>query len=189
MPKPRLSYEMDWVRNNKLAMGLGVVGLVLGAAIGASGSQDKTTTTTVATTETETQTQTQTVNAPAAVLKTTKAKVTAARGTLSDLRSRVSDERGTLRKLEAQVSGTRAAIRRGTFDGDGTFIVGKDIDPGTYRAAAREGCYWERESSLDTSSIDAILANDNANGPVVLQVQASDAAVKVAGCAKFHKIG
>jgi len=178
---------MDWVRNHILAMGLGIVGLVLGAAIGASGSQDKSTTTTVATTETETQTQT--VNAPAAVLKTTKAKVAAARGRLSDLRSQVSDERGTLRRLEAQVSGTRASIRRGTFDGDGTFIVGKDIDPGTYRAAAREGCYWERESSLDTSSIDAIIANDNADGPVVLQVQASDAAVKVAGCAKFHKIG
>jgi hypothetical protein len=178
---------MSWIRDNKLTVALGVLGLVFGAAIGASGSEQKTKTTTVATTQIETHTET--VNAPAEVLRQTRHRVDAARSRLSDVRSQVSDERATLRKLEAQVSGTRAAIRRGTFAGNGTFIVGQDIDPGTYRAAAREGCYWEREASLDTSSIDAILANDNADGPVVVQILPSDKAVKVAGCAKFHKIG
>lgn len=46
--------------------------------------------------------------------------------------------------------------------GNGTLIVGKDIQPGTYKALATDaaGGYWERDK--DTSgSADSILANDN----------------------------
>jgi hypothetical protein len=174
---------MDWVRSNRLAVVLGVFGLLLGAGIGASGSDQKVKTTTVATTQTETETQT--VNAPAAVLRVTRATLTTTRARLSDVRSQVSAERGILRRLEAQVSGTRASIKRGTFAGSGTYLVGQDIDPGTYRAAATDGCYWARLSTLNTSDI---IDNDNANGPVVVEIAASDKAFTASGCAKFHKI-
>lgn len=175
---------MSIVPTDKGAIGLGVIGMIFGIAIGAGANDRKTKTATVTTTQRETQTRT--VNAPAAVLKATRAKLTTARGNLADVRSKVSDERGTLRKLQAQVSGTRRAIKRGTFAGTGTYLVGEDIDPGTYRAAAQSGCYWARLSSLNTNDI---IDNDNANGPVVVEIASSDKAFQASGCAKFHKIG
>jgi hypothetical protein len=60
------------------------------------------------------------------------------------------------------------------------------VRPGTYRAAASPGCYWARLSSLDTSDI---IDNDNADGPVVVQVLPSDKAFQTTRCASFHKIG
>ncbi|GIH05290.1 hypothetical protein Rhe02_33570 [Rhizocola hellebori] len=45
----------------------------------------------------------------------------------------------------------------------GTWIVGEDIQPGTYRATVPDesiGCYWARLSGL-TGELDAILANAN----------------------------
>jgi hypothetical protein len=80
----------------------------------------------------------------------------------------------------------RAAVKANTFQGTGTFLVGSDIKPGTYRAATSPGCYWARLWSLDTSDI---IDNDNADGPVVVQILPSDKAFKASGCASFHKIG
>jgi hypothetical protein len=47
--------------------------------------------------------------------------------------------------------------------GDGTWIVGEDIQPGSYRTTVPEdsiGCYWARLGNL-TGDLDSILANDN----------------------------
>lgn len=75
-----------------------------------------------------------------------------------------------------------------SFAGTGTFLVGRDIQPGTYRAPAQAGCYWERDK--DTSgTLDSIIANDNADGPVVVTIAPTDAAFKAQGCATFTKIG
>lgn len=52
-------------------------------------------------------------------------------------------------------------------------MVGEDISPGTYRASAHPGCYWARLSSLDSNDI---AENDNADGPVVVQILPSDKA-------------
>lgn len=51
----------------------------------------------------------------------------------------------------------RAAVKRGEADlklasegrlfGPGTFLVGKEIRPGTYVTTDVEGCYWERQNS------------------------------------------
>jgi hypothetical protein len=98
-----------------------------------------------------------------------------------------------------QVTVTHTTIKRirvkpagpsGSIPGDGTFLVGKDIAPGTYRAAAATSgnCYWERERDLN-DNLNSIIANDNTAGPVVLQVLSSDYAVKTTGCETFSRIG
>jgi hypothetical protein len=58
--------------------------------------------------------------------------------------------------------------------GDGTFTVGKDILPGTYRTrVASPGCYWARLSGFG-GTLDDIIANDNTNGAEVVTIAASD---------------
>ncbi|MEU5894458.1 hypothetical protein ABZ835_48000 [Streptomyces sp. NPDC047461] len=50
--------------------------------------------------------------------------------------------------------------------GDGTFLVGKEVEPGTYRSEGKGsfGCYWARLSDT-TGESDAIIANGSAEGP------------------------
>lgn len=109
-----------------------------------------------------------------------------ARSTVRDEKAKVASERSRLSKLEGQISGAKATIAANTVPGTGTFVVGSDIQPGTYRADASPGCYWARLSSLDTSDI---VDNDNADGPVVIQILPSDKALETDGCSDFHKVG
>lgn len=63
--------------------------------------------------------------------------------------------------------------------GPGTYLVGRDIAPGTYRGKAGTGvmdsCYWERLSGL-SGDFDDLIANDNANGSYYVSIDASDVA-------------
>jgi hypothetical protein len=118
------------------------------------------------------------------------------RGTVSKLKSRITrlggqvqSENRTLRTLEGKASGLRYLVRHSSAPGTGTFLVNKEIAPGTYRADASPGCYWERQASLDGSSIDSIADNDNADGPVIVAISPADVAFKTSGCATFHKVG
>lgn len=164
---------MTWIRSHKGIVG-SVVGFLVGITIGAGGSSSTTTETQVQTREhTTTEVRTQTLSADE-------------RSELRDLRDRVAARRGTLRQLERKITGARGTIAKSTFDGDGTYVVGEDVAPGTYRAAATPGCYWARLSSLDTGDI---IDNDNANGPVVLEILPSDKAIQVTRCGTFHRSG
>lgn len=62
----------------------------------------------------------------------------------------------------------------------GTYLVGRDIEAGTYQGKAGEGvldsCYWARLSSL-TSDLRNIIANDNAIGSFYVKVLPSDYAL------------
>jgi hypothetical protein len=65
-----------------------------------------------------------------------------------------------------------------TFSGNGTYQVGVDIAPGTYRSAgSAEGttptCYWARLKSLSTSDI---INNNISPGPQVVEIRPTDAA-------------
>jgi hypothetical protein len=65
----------------------------------------------------------------------------------------------------------------------GTYLIGSDIQPGTYRGQAgsdiMESCYWERLRSV-SGDFDSILANDNATGQFYVQVLPSDFALNTA---------
>ena len=66
--------------------------------------------------------------------------------------------------------------------GDGTFTVGTDIQPGTYRTrVGSPGCYWEREKGFG-GTVDDVIANDNTDGPAVVTIAASDKGFKSDGC-------
>jgi hypothetical protein len=69
-----------------------------------------------------------------------------------------------------------------TIDGDGTFLVGTDIVPGTYSSAGPVGsgrCYWKRLSSLNGSDI---IDNSMSSKPQVVQIDPTDKAFKTDGC-------
>jgi hypothetical protein len=65
----------------------------------------------------------------------------------------------------------------------GKYLVGRDIEPGTYRGEAGvdilESCYWARLSNV--TGEDDILANDNATGQYFIEVLPSDFALQL-GC-------
>lgn len=57
----------------------------------------------------------------------------------------------------------------------GTWLVGNQISPGTYRATVRSGCYWERVRSF-TGEFNAIIANDfvGSSGPQLVTISPGD---------------
>jgi hypothetical protein len=80
-----------------------------------------------------------------------------------------------------------------TSFGEGTYAVGTDIVPGTYTTnvpADSDGCYWERDKSLDGSP-DSIIDNNNLNGGAhaLVRLIPSDEAFKSQGCGTWHKRG
>ena len=72
---------------------------------------------------------------------------------------------------------------------DGTFIVGTDVEPGTYRGSSTGRCYWARLRNF-TGRGD-ILANDyvSAPGAVIVTIDASDAGFKSSDCGRWERIG
>jgi hypothetical protein len=57
----------------------------------------------------------------------------------------------------------------------GTWLVGAQIAPGTYRANAKSGCYWERLRNF-SGSLSGIIANNFVSnaGPEVVSIVATD---------------
>lgn len=76
--------------------------------------------------------------------------------------------------------------------GDGTYVVGKDIAPGTYHSegAALPGvdCYWER--AHDTSgATQSVIANHAGREPVTVTISANDGAFRTIGCKTWAMSG
>lgn len=67
--------------------------------------------------------------------------------------------------------------------GNGTHIVGMDIEPGTYRSEDASICYWARLSGF-TGELDDIIANGN-HGMEIVTIDSSDAAFKTSVCGKW----
>jgi len=130
------------------------------------------------------------VDAARVQLRDTRTQIQQARGELlrekGRLRTETATARAQLRRIQAQVEGANREVAKGTVPGDGTFVVGQDIQPGVYRAAAQPGFYWARLSSLNTSDI---IDNGNPDGPVVIEVSSSDKALELANCSEFHRAG
>ncbi|WP_329347494.1 hypothetical protein OG226_01735 [Streptomyces sp. NBC_01261] len=82
------------------------------------------------------------------------------------------------------------AAPKGGIPGDGTFLVGKDIQAGTYRSEGKNtyGCYWARLSDT-TGESSAIIANGSAQGPAIVKIAAGDKAFQTTDCKPWKKIG
>jgi len=76
---------------------------------------------------------------------------------------------------------------RTTF-GDGIFIVGTDILPGTYRSSGQNGCYWGRLANF-TGGLGDTLANDNTDTSATVTILSSDKGFKSSSCGTWTKTG
>jgi hypothetical protein len=67
--------------------------------------------------------------------------------------------------------------------GEGTYIVGDDIQPGRYQAAAGPDgyCYWARLKD-DSGDFDSIIASNTTSGRASVTISASDGAFDTGGC-------
>ena len=75
-----------------------------------------------------------------------------------------------------------------TTFGDGTYIVGVDIQPGTYRNEGAGSCYWERLSGFG-GAIDDIISNDNNDAIAIVTIATSDAGFSASRCGTWTRIG
>ena len=75
-----------------------------------------------------------------------------------------------------------------TTFGDGTYIVGVDIQPGTYRNEGAGSCYWERLSGFG-GAIDDIISNDNNDAIAIVAIATSDAGFSASRCGTWTRIG
>ena len=74
-----------------------------------------------------------------------------------------------------------------TMETDGTYRVGTDIVPGTYRSAGprpQGDCYWARLDGLDP---DHIIHNEISTDPQVVTIQPSDTAFVTHSCQPWQK--
>ncbi|MGW5433343.1 hypothetical protein ACWET9_40165 [Streptomyces sp. NPDC004059] len=77
-----------------------------------------------------------------------------------------------------------------TVAGDGEYLVGTDMKPGTYRTAGPDNsplCYWERAKD-STGDFDSIIANNNLQGSGRVTVHKGEV-FKTTGCQKWAKVG
>lgn len=89
----------------------------------------------------------------------------------------------------AKPTTTTTAAPKGpkTQFGDGKFIVGSDIAPGTYRAVSTDGCYWARLKGFG-GSLDDILANNNTDDPEVVTIAAGDKGFESNDCGAWKPV-
>ncbi|MFI0937955.1 hypothetical protein [Streptomyces sp. NPDC021020] len=74
--------------------------------------------------------------------------------------------------------------------GDGTFEVGKDIQPGTYRTSGNSDgmCYWERDKDAKGDT-DSILANDTVYGSSYVTIKPTDKIFTSTDCKDWFAAG
>jgi len=71
--------------------------------------------------------------------------------------------------------------------GDGTYVVGADIAPGTWRSSSSEDCYWARLSGFAGVGVRQVLANNNGVG--VVTILPTDKGFETSRCGTWTKIG
>lgn len=80
-----------------------------------------------------------------------------------------------------------------SFTGEGQYLVGEDIQAGTYRSTGADqdsvfpNCYWARLKNA-SGEFDAIIANDNIQGQGRVTVSKGEY-FKTSGCQDWKKVG
>lgn len=70
---------------------------------------------------------------------------------------------------------------------DGTWIVGTEVDPGTYRDSGGTSCYWERLSGFSGTSEDRI-ANGFSDNQQIVTIEPGDAGFLSEGCGTWFLV-
>ncbi|OIJ67901.1 hypothetical protein WN71_010735 [Streptomyces mangrovisoli] len=80
-----------------------------------------------------------------------------------------------------------------TVEGEGQYLVGEDMQAGTYKTAGPdedtiiENCYWARTKDA-SGELDAIIANENLQGQGRVTVNKGEY-FETKGCQKWTKVG
>lgn len=90
---------------------------------------------------------------------------------------READAAAEAAEEEAQAASTSFA--------DGSWRVGEDIDPGTYRAEGSDACYWERLSGF-SGELGEIISNDFSSGPTTVTIAEDDAGFTSQRCGTWE---
>ncbi len=80
-----------------------------------------------------------------------------------------------------------AITRSKTSFDEGTYILGTDIEPGTYKNSGSSGCYYARLSGF-TGDFENIIANGNSDAPTVVTIAPTDAGFESNGCGTWTKL-
>lgn len=82
---------------------------------------------------------------------------------------------------------SRVTEDKSHIDVDGTYIVGTDIAAGKWRSSGGDGyCYWARLSAF-TGTLNAIIANDLADGRTIVTIRSTDKGFKTSGCGTWTR--
>jgi hypothetical protein len=74
-----------------------------------------------------------------------------------------------------------------TSFGAGTYIVGTDMVPGTYRSSGGNNCYYERLRDF-TGGMNSIIANGNTNNPTIVTIRPTDAGFQSQNCGTWTQL-
>jgi hypothetical protein len=88
---------------------------------------------------------------------------------------------GTWTKNLAAITTSRTAFA------DGMYMIGSDIQPGTYRSSGQSGCYYARLKGFG-GTISDIVANDNTDAPAIVSIAASDKGFESTRCGTWTRI-
>ncbi|WP_051732390.1 hypothetical protein [Kitasatospora phosalacinea] len=93
--------------------------------------------------------------------------------------------------VTAEPPAAPAAEPGGTVPGSGTFLVGDDVEPGTYKTAGPGSlgmCYWERAKD-SSGDFESIITNETLTGQGVVTIKKTDKVFKTQGCQEWVKTG
>ncbi len=71
---------------------------------------------------------------------------------------------------------------------DGVWIVGSQVEPGTYSNAGGEWCYWTRLRGF-SGQLNDIIANGISPAPQVVTIRPSDIGFGCQGCGIWRRVG
>jgi hypothetical protein len=91
-----------------------------------------------------------------------------------------SENCGTWTKDLSQITQSKTSF------GDGMYIVGTDIAPGTYKNTGAQGCYYARLSGFG-NTLDDIIANNDTDAPAIVTIAATDKGFQSEGCGMWTK--
>lgn len=139
-------------------------------------------------------------------METANERATGAIGQVSSLESENAQLTTQVDNLQGQVRGLEADVRHwkgkataqahangysvnavSSF-GDGTWRVGEEIQPGTYRAPGGGLCYWERLSGF-SGNLGDIITNDFGTKNGTVTIASSDVGFHTEDCGTWKKIG
>lgn len=89
-----------------------------------------------------------------------------------------------------KVAAPKPAAPANSIPGNGTFLVGSRVKPGTYESAKPKSgnCYWARLKDTK-GALGSIIANNNSSGPSTVTIEATDGAFQTSGCEAWTKVG